>query len=336
MQYVATPGSFPSLRMRRTRINNAVRNMIKENRLHPADLIWPIFVHDAPTIPISTMPGQFRYSIKDAVQAAKQAYDAGINILALFPSIDSAKKNDQGSHALDPNNIVIQCTKAIKDCCPEMTLIADIALDPYTSHCQDGVVKNGQILNDETVDVLVQMSLVHAGAGIEILAPSDMMDGRVGAIRSALEADNYINTMIMAYSCKYASSFYGPFRDAVGTRSNLGVEVDKSSYQMDWSNTRDAIAEADLDLKEGADLLMVKPGMPYLDVLAKIAARSSLPVLVYQVSGEYTMLKRAVEENIIKPAAILESLTAFKRAGARGILTYFALDVARALQDGRN
>jgi porphobilinogen synthase len=319
-------------RMRRTRQFPWSRAMVRETVLTPADLILPMFIIEGQNerTLIGTMPGVERLSIDLAVETAKAAAAAGIPALALFPNTDASKRSEGAEEAWNPDNLVCRALSAIKAAVPEIGLIADVALDPYTSHGHDGVMDGDTILNDETVELLVKQSLAQARAGCDIIAPSDMMDGRVGAIRAALDGDGFENTMIMAYSAKYASAFYGPFREAVGSGGRL--KGDKRTYQLDYANTDEAMREVELDLEEGADMVMVKPGMPYLDIVRRVADEFEVPVFVYQVSGEYAMIASAAEHGIVdREAAMIESLFAFKRAGASGILTYFALDAARVL-----
>lgn len=327
--------SFPATRMRRLRRHGWSRQLVAEHTLSAADFIWPIFVVDGEnrreTVP--SMPGVERLSVDLAAAAAAEAGDLGIPVVALFPYTDPGLKTPDGKEALNPNNIVCRAVRAIKKAAPGVGVLCDVALDPYTSHGHDGLLdsRNEHILNDATLDVLVQQSLVQAEAGCDIIAPSDMMDGRIGAIRGALEKQGFNDTLIMAYAAKYASAFYGPFRDAVGSAKSL--TGDKRTYQMDCANTDEALREVALDIAEGADMVMVKPGMPYLDVLRRVKDAFAMPTFAYQVSGEYSMLAGAIERGWFdRDRVILESLIAFKRAGASGILTYFAKDAARLLQ----
>lgn len=327
-----TYADFPAQRMRRLRQSGWIRDMVQENFLTPADLIWPLFIREGEneSEAVDSMPGVERLTIDRAVEAAKQAVAVGIPCLALFPNTPADKRSEDGSEALNPDNLVCRATKAIKDAVPEIGIMCDVALDPYTSHGHDGVMDGDTIMNDESVEILVKQSLVQAEAGCDIIAPSDMMDGRVGAIRQALEGAGNKNTMIMAYSAKYASSFYGPFRDAVGSGNRL--KGDKRTYQMNPGNGHEALREVELDLAEGADMVMVKPGMPYLDVIHRVSSRFGVPVFAYQVSGEYAMTMAAAGHGWLdKDAVMMESLLAFKRAGATGILSYFSLDAARLL-----
>jgi porphobilinogen synthase len=328
-------GHFPDRRMRRTRRAEFSRRLVREARLAPEDLILPVFVLDgnkAPQ-PVASMPGVFRRSVKDLLPVVEQALTLGIPAIALFPVIDASLKTADAREAFNPKGLVPRCVGEIKKRFPEIGVITDIALDPYTTHGQDGLVdKNGYVVNDETLVVLQKQALAHAQAGVDVVAPSDMMDGRVGALRGALDANNFIHTLILAYSAKYASAFYGPFRDAVGSGRSLG-KGDKKTYQMDPGNSDEALNEVALDLEEGADFVMVKPGMPYLDIVRRVKERFGVPTFVYQVSGEYAMLKGAAERGWLDgDAAMMESLLAFRRAGADAILTYFALDAAKLLK----
>ncbi len=325
---------YPALRMRRNRRAPWSRRLVRETRLGPADFIWPIFILEGKgrTEPVASMPGVERLSIDRAVRAAGEAAALGIPAIAIFPYTDPALRTADAREAFNPDNLVCRAVRAIKADVPEIGIICDVALDPYTSHGHDGLLsESGEVLNDETVAVLTRQALVQAEAGCDVIAPSDMMDGRVGAIRAALEAAGHAHTQIMAYSAKYASAFYGPFRDAVGSRAML--KGDKRSYQMDPGNTDEALREAALDLAEGADMIMVKPGLPYLDILRRLKARFAVPTFAYQVSGEYAMVMAAAEAGWLdRDSIILETLVAFKRAGADGILTYFAPHAARLLK----
>ena len=318
--------------MRRNRRDESVRRLVAENRLSVDDLIWPIFVVDGKSQrePVASMPGVERLSIDLAVQAAREAEGLGIPAIALFPNIENERKNETGSEAINPDNLVCRAIAAIKDSVPEIIVVCDVALDPFTSHGHDGVMSGEEILNDETLEVLCRQAIVQARAGCDTIAPSDMMDGRVGAIRGALDAEGFQNTRILAYAAKYASAFYGPFRDAVGSKAAL--IGDKRTYQMDPANSDEALREVALDLAEGADMVMVKPGLPYLDIIRRVKDTFGVPTYAYNVSGEYAMLKAAAENGWLDwDKIILEVLTAFKRAGADGILTYAALEVARRL-----
>jgi porphobilinogen synthase len=319
-------------RQRRLRRTGWMREMVRETTLTPADLIWPLFVIDGQNerSAIKTMPGVERLSVDLAVQAARDAVAAGIPALALFPNTQDHLRNADGSEAYNPDNLMCRALRAIKDAVPEIGLIADVALDEYSSDGQDGLVRDGEILNDETVAAMVRSALVQARAGADIIAPSDMMDGRVAAIRQELDAAGHEHVAIMSYSAKFASTFYGPFRDAVGSGKRL--LGDKKTYQLDYANTDEALREVAQDIDEGADMVMVKPGMPYLDIVRRVSDSFNVPVFVYQVSGEYTMIRLAGDAGAIDgKAAMLESLCAFKRAGAKGVLSYFALDAARLL-----
>ena len=332
---VPAPGRFPAIRMRRTRQAPWSRRLVAEHRLSPADLIWPLFVVEGSNvrIPVASMPGVERLSVDLIVEAACEAADLGIPALALFPYTDPKLRTDDAREAWNPDNLVCRATRAIRKADLDLGVILDVALDPYTSHGHDGLLKEGKIHNDETNAALVKQSLVQAEAGCEILAPSDMMDGRIGAIRAALESAGHHDTMIMAYAAKYASAFYGPFRDAVGSSSTL--KGDKRTYQMDPANSDEAIREVALDLAEGADMVMVKPGMPYLDIVRRVSHELAVPTFAYQVSGEYSMIMAASTAGYLdSDRAMMESLLGFKRAGACGVLTYFALRAARALPGG--
>jgi porphobilinogen synthase len=329
-----TFGQFPQRRMRRLRRTASLRAIVCESTLTSADFIYPVFVLDGKNRreAVASMPGIERLSVDLLLPVCAELIALGIPALALFPVIDGSLKTPGGEEAFNANGLVPNAVRAIKAAYPTLTVITDIALDPYTSHGQDGVIDaSGYILNDPTVAILQKQALMHAEAGVDILAPSDMMDGRIGAIRAALDAGNHIHTAIMAYSAKYASAYYGPFRDAVGSAGNLG-KSDKKNYQMDPANSDEALREIALDLEEGADMVMVKPGMPYLDIVRRAKDQFHAPTFVYQVSGEYAMHKAAAERGWLDhDAVMMESLVAFKRAGADGILTYFALEAARLL-----
>ena len=328
-------GSFPTSRMRRNRQGVAVRRMVAENKLTTDDLIWPVFVVDGKGIKeeIPSMPGVHRYSIDRIGEEAQDAYELGIPGIALFPYTDPTKKTADAFEALNPENLVCEAARAIRDVCSEIMLIGDVALDPYTTHGHDGLIRDGEILNDESVDVLCRQALVQAQAGYDTVAPSDMMDGRIGAIRETLDKAGYQDVRIMAYSAKYASGFYGPFRDAIG--SSAALHGDKYSYQMNPANSNEALREVAKDLEEGADMVMVKPGMPYLDIVRRVKDEFAVPTFAYQVSGEYAMLKAAFLNGWLDESRVIpESLMAFKRAGADGVLTYFAKDLAVALKNG--
>jgi porphobilinogen synthase len=325
--------SFPYLRMRRGRSTPWMRAMLAEHRLHPSDFIWPLFICDGRDReePISSLPGISRWSIDRLGAKAREAAALGIPCVALFPNTPEKVRTERAEEALNRENLICSATKAIKDAVPEIGVLTDVALDPYTAHGHDGVVdEQGNVINDETVEILVQQALVQAKAGADIVAPSDMMDGRVAAIREALESAGHQNVAIMAYAAKYASAFYGPFRDAVGSRGRR--KGDKRGYQMDPANSEEALREVELDLSEGADFVMVKPGLPYLDIVARVRDAFGVPTFVYQVSGEYAMIEHAAAAGAgERDALILETLLAFKRAGATGVLTYHAVDAARLI-----
>ncbi len=327
--------AYPAIRMRRLRASTWSRALHAEHRLSSADFIWPLFITSGTQTeePIASLPGVSRWSVDLAVARAKEAVAQGIPCLALFPNTPADKRSDDGAAALDPDNLMCQAIRAIKDAVPDIGLLTDVALDPYTAHGQDGLLDEaGYIVNDATVDMLVGQSLNQAAAGADIIAPSDMMDGRIGAIREALEAEGHANVQIMAYAAKYASAFYGPFRDAVGSRGLL--KGDKKSYQMDPANGAEALREVALDIAEGADSVMVKPGLPYLDIVARVKDAFDVPVFAYQVSGEYAMIEAAAAAGAgDRDALILETLMSFKRAGCTGVLTYHAMDAARLLND---
>ncbi|MEK8024452.1 porphobilinogen synthase [Pseudaquabacterium rugosum] len=327
--------AFPASRPRRLRRDAFSRDLVREHRLHPSDLILPVFVLDGQAIAqdVASMPGVQRLSIDRLLPLAEQAVELGVPALALFPVIDQALKTPDGREACNPEGLVPRTVRALKDRFPQLGVITDVALDPYTSHGQDGLLDDsGYILNDPTVEMLVRQALNQAAAGVDIVAPSDMMDGRIGAIRQALEGAGHVHTRIMSYAAKYASAFYGPFRDAVGSAGNLG-KADKKVYQMDPGNSDEALREVQLDIAEGADMVMVKPGMPYLDIVRRVKDAFHVPTFAYQVSGEYAMLKAAAANGWLDhDAVMMESLLAFKRAGADGVLSYFALDAARLLR----
>ncbi len=327
-------GSFPAVRMRRMRRNDFSRRLMREHVLTPNDLIYPVFLLDGKNRieKVGSMPGVERMTIDRLLPVAEQCMKCHIPVMALFPVIPPRLKTLDGREAFNPKGLVPRAVAAIKKRFPELGVMTDVALDPYTSHGQDGVVdRTGYIVNDVTLDVLEKQAVVQAEAGVDIVAPSDMMDGRIGRIRGALESKGHIHTKIMAYSAKYASGFYGPFRDAVGSAKSLG-KADKKTYQMDPANSDEALWEVGLDLAEGADMVMVKPGLPYLDIVRRVKDEFRAPTFVYQVSGEYAMLRAAIGNGWLPESCILESLVAFKRAGADGILTYFALEAARALK----
>jgi porphobilinogen synthase len=327
-------GSFPAVRMRRMRRDEFSRRLMRETVLTANDLIYPVFVLEGTrrTQKVDSMPGIERVSIDKLLPVAEQCVKFGVPVMALFPVIDQRLKSLDGREAYNPKGLVPRAVSALKKRFPELGIMTDVALDPYTSHGQDGVVdKSGYIINDVTLEILVKQACAQAAAGVDIVAPSDMMDGRIGRIRQALEKAGHIHTKIMAYSAKYASGFYGPFRDAVGSAANLG-KGDKKTYQMDPANSDEALWEVGLDLAEGADMVMVKPGMPYLDILRRVKDQFKAPTYVYQVSGEYSMLRGAVDRGWLGEGVIMEALLGMKRAGADGILTYFALETAKALK----
>ena len=325
--------SFPSLRMRRGRSSAWMRSMLAEHRLHPSDLIWPLFICEGQGCeePIASLPGVSRWTVDRLADRAREAAAVGIPCIALFPNTPGGLRTDDGGEALNPDNLMCRAIRAIKDAVPDIGVLTDVALDPYTSHGHDGLTgDDGYVLNDETVAVLAQQAMVQATAGADIVAPSDMMDGRIAAVRQALESSGHVNVAIMAYAAKYASAFYGPFRDAVGSGGLL--KGDKKTYQMDPANGAEALREVALDVAEGADMVMVKPGLPYLDVVARVKAEFGVPVFAYQVSGEYAMIEHAAAAGAgDRNALILETLLAFKRAGATGVLSYHALDAARLI-----
>jgi porphobilinogen synthase len=327
-------GQYPETRMRRLRAAPWSRRLVAESRLGPQDLVYPMFVIDGEgtSEDVASMPGVQRHSIDRLVDAAREAADLGIPMVAIFPNIDQSKKNAEGSEALNPDNLVCRAAAALKDADLSVGVMCDLALDPFTDHGHDGLLKDGVILNDETIEVLCAQAIVQAKAGCDVIAPSDMMDGRIGAVRAALDGAGFQNVILAAYAAKYASAFYGPFRDAVGSGTVLAG--DKKTYQRDPANGDEALREVALDLAEGADMVLVKPGMPYLDIIHRVKAAFGAPTLAYQVSGEYAMILAAVERGWMdRDRAVLESLLGFKRAGADAILTYFALEAARRLQD---
>ena len=325
-------GSFPATRFRRTKQTDALRRMVREHSLSVDDLIWPVFLRDGEDdeTPIPSMPGVSRLTVDRVVKAAREAADLGIPAICLFPYIDTSLKTELCEEAWNPDNLSNRATRAVKEAVPEIAVMTDVALDPYNINGHDGIVRDGVIVNDESVEALVRMAVAQAEAGADILGPSDMMDGRIGAMRNALEAAGYQDTCILSYAAKYASAFYGPFRDAVGASGLL--KGDKKTYQMDPGNTDEALRLIERDLLEGADMVMVKPGMPYLDICRRVSEWFNAPLAAYQVSGEYAMIKGAAERGWIDgERAMMESLLAFKRAGCDAVLTYFAKDVARAL-----
>lgn len=335
---LATPalaGSYPQIRMRRNRTAPWVRDLVAENRLGVEDLIWPIFVRedDEPQTTIPSMPGVRRHTVAEAVEAVGAAASLGIPAIAIFPHVADARKSADCREAVDPENLVCRAVRAIKAAVPQIGIVCDVALDPFNSLGHDGLVYEGQVLNDESIEVLCKQARVQAEAGCDVIAPSDMMDGRVGAIRNCLDAADFEQVKICSYAAKYASAFYGPFRDAIG--SSGALVGDKKTYQLDPANSDEALREVALDLQEGADMVMVKPGMPYLDIIRRVKDTFAVPTLAYQVSGEYAMIRGAADQGWLDgERAMLESLLAFKRAGASAVLTYFALDVARKLKEG--
>ena len=330
--------SFPAMRHRRLRQADWIRRLVRETETRPSDLIWSMVVHDGKDarIPVASMPGMERLNVTECAKAAKEAKALGIPCIAIFPHIDGAKKDPRGSEADNPNGLVADAIKAMKDAAPEVGIMCDVALDPFTIHGHDGIVERGTILNDATVERLVSQGLMQAEAGADIIAPSDMMDGRVGALRSAFETAGHQDLMIMSYAAKYASAFYGPYREAIGS-GKLGTgsvenPADKKTYQMDSANHAEALREVALDIAEGADMVMVKPGMPYLDIVRQVVDAFAMPTFAFQVSGEYAMLMAAAQNGWLdEERAILESLGAFKRAGAAGVITYFAPRAAKML-----
>lgn len=333
--FVSSTGAFPATRLRRNRADEWTRRLVAENSLSRDDLIWPVFLkegsgtHEA----ITAMPGQVRVSLSELPDHVGRAVELGIPAIALFPATPAQRKDSEGSHALDAENLICRAARLLKATFPNLGLIGDVALDPYTDHGHDGVLRQGRVANDETLQVLAAQAVVQAQAGIDTLAPSDMMDGRIGALRSALDLAGFSDVRLMSYAAKYASGFYGPFRDALGSAATL--KGDKRTYQMDPANSDEALREVALDLQEGADMVMVKPGMPYLDIIQRVKATFAVPTFAYQVSGEYSMLKAAINQGWLDPdTVILEALMAFKRAGCNGILTYFALEAATRLRRG--
>ena len=327
---------YPTTRLRRNRRDAWSRKLVAENVLGAGDLIWPAFVHDEPSgrVPVPSMPGAERLSIPALVDAAGEAAALGIPTIAIFPVIDPGLKDPDGSDAVNPGNLVCRAVSAVKKAVPELGVLCDVALDPFTSHGHDGLIRDGYVVNDETVAILARQAVIQAEAGCDIIAPSDMMDGRVGAVRRALDEAGFDRVRIMSYAAKYASCFFAPFRDAIGSATALG-SADKRTYQMDPANRDEAVREIALDLQEGADMVMVKPGLPYLDVVHRVKEAFRVPTFVYQVSGEYSMIRAAAERGWLDgDRAIMESLLCFKRAGADGVLTYFAVEAARRLKAG--
>ena len=325
-------GSYPSTRLRRNRKKEWSRRLVQESTLSPNDLIWPIFICEGTNVKerINTMPGVYRHSIDKLEKLVESAMDKKIPMIALFPNIPNSKKNSKGSEALNKNNLVCKALRLIRKNYKNIGIMCDVALDPYTSHGHDGILKNNYVDNDETIKILIKQSLLQAEMGCDVIAPSDMMDGRIGEIRKALDKNNYELVQILSYAVKYASNFYGPFRDAVGSKKTL--KGDKKNYQMDFRNSKEALREVALDIKEGADFVMVKPGMPYLDIIKLIRDNFKIPVFAYQVSGEYSLIKNGIKNQILNEEAIIESLTSFKRAGASAVVTYFAEEIAQKLR----
>ncbi|WP_404414328.1 porphobilinogen synthase [Brevundimonas vesicularis] len=326
------PAPFPLARPRRLRSSPWVRRLVAETTLTPADLIWPLIVHDGAEdrVPVASMPGVFRLSPKAAAAAAVEARDLGIPMVALFPNVDGAIKDAVGTGATDADGLIPDCIKAIKDAAPEIGVMTDVALDCYTDHGHDGVMEGDRIANDASLDRLAEQAFIHAHAGADVVAPSDMMDGRIQAVREALEANGFQDTLILSYAAKFASAFYGPYRDAVGSSAML--KGDKKTYQMDYANSDEALKEVAMDLSEGADAVMVKPGMPYLDIVRRVSETFRVPTFAYQVSGEYSMMQASIANRWLdQDRAILETLHGFKRAGCVGVLTYFAPQAARLL-----
>ena len=334
MVFHLTSAGYPTTRLRRNRHDGWNRRLVAENRLGPDDLIWPIFVREGNDLAenMASMPGQFRYSPDRVVEPVREAAARGIPAVAIFPFVEPSLKTSDGTEAINPQNALCRAVRAIKDAAPDIGVICDAALDPFTSHGHDGVIENGYVQNDITVEILCRQSVVQAEAGCDIIAPSDMMDGRVGAIRRALDGEGHSHVRILSYAAKYASAYFAPFRDAVGSAANLGT-ADKKTYQMDPANTDEALREVALDLEEGADMVMIKPGLPYLDIVRRVKDTFGAPTVAYHVSGEYSMLKAAAMQGWIDyNRAMLEALLCFKRAGADAVLTYCAMDAARLLK----
>ena len=327
-----TQAAFPHTRLRRTRKSPAIRALVAENSLSAADMIWPVFVREGDGVeePVPSMPGVLRRSVDKVVEAAREAHDLGIPAICLFPYTDAANRSESCAEAWNPDNLSNRATRAIKKAVPDIAIMTDVALDPYSDTGHDGFVRDGEIVNDETIEALVRQALSQANAGVDIIGPSDMMDGRIGALRSALESAGHQNVLLLSYAAKYASAFYGPFRDAVGASGAL--KGDKKTYQMNPANSDEALRLVERDLREGADMVMVKPGMPYLDICRRVKDAFGAPTFAYQVSGEYAMIKAAAQNGWIDgDRAMIESLMAFKRAGCDGVLSYFAPDLARAM-----
>ncbi len=325
-------GSYPGTRLRRNRKKDWSRRLVQENTLSTNDLIWPIFICEGKNVKesIKAMPGVYKYSIDRIERLIESAIDKKIPMVALFPNIPLSKKNNKGTEALNKNNLICKALRLIKKNYKEIGLMCDVALDPYTNHGHDGILKNNYVDNDETLKILVKQSILQADMGCDVIAPSDMMDGRIGEIRKALDKNDHQLVQILSYAVKYASNFYGPFRDAVGSHKSL--KGDKKNYQMDFMNSKEAIREVALDIKEGADFVMVKPGMPYLDIIKTVKDNFKIPVFAYQVSGEYSLIRNGIDNKILNEDAIIESLISFKRAGASAVVTYFAEEVAKRLR----
>jgi porphobilinogen synthase len=335
MNQFSSLGSFPAVRLRRNRADDWTRRLVAENALSANDLIWPIFIKEGPgkNEPVASMPGQVRVTLDELIDHAGKAADLGIPAIALFPATSPERKDSEGSEAINPENLVCRAARLLKSTYPTLGLIGDVALDPYTNHGHDGVMRNGSVANDESLEVLARQAVVQAQAGIDTLAPSDMMDGRIGVLRAVLDSAGFTDVRLMSYAAKYASGFYGPFRDALGSSGTL--KGDKRTYQMDPANSDEALREVALDLQEGADMVMVKPGMPYLDIIQRVKTTFAVPTFAYQVSGEYSMIRGAIDNGWLDPdKVILESLMAFKRAGCSGVLTYFAIEAAERLKRG--
>ncbi|OYV33456.1 MAG: delta-aminolevulinic acid dehydratase [Rhodospirillales bacterium 20-64-7] len=327
-----TYAKFPATRMRRNRFDDATRRLVAENKLSVDDLIWPIFIREGTGAPveIASMPGVMRTALDGLAKHVEEAAKLGIPAIALFPATPAEKKDAEGTEALNPDNLLCQATRILKAEFPQIAIVGDVALDPYTNHGHDGVLRDGYVANDESVEILVKQAVNQANAGVDIIAPSDMMDGRIGALRAGLDEAGHIHTRLMSYAAKYASAFYGPFRDAIG--SGGALKGDKKTYQMNPANSDEALHEVALDIAEGADMIMVKPGMPYLDIISRVKDEFKVPVFAYQVSGEYAMIMAAVNNGWLDhDRAMLESLLGFKRAGCSGVLTYFAVSAARSL-----
>ena len=328
-------GAYPHTRLRRNRRDDWSRRLVAETVLTSADLIWPVFIHDADgATPIPSMPGVERLGLRQLVAAAGTAKDLGIPAIALFPATDPARKTATGDEAWNEDNLICRATAALKRQVPGLGVMCDVALDPFTDHGHDGLVRGDYVVNDETVALLIRQSLAQARAGCDMLAPSDMMDGRIGAIRQALDQAGFEHVRIMSYAAKYASGFYGPFRDAIGSKRSGAAPLDKRAYQMDPANSDEALREVGFDLEEGADMVMIKPGMPYLDIIRRVKDIFQVPTYAYQVSGEYAMLRGAIDQGWVDDRVVLESLLCFKRAGADGVLSYFAVEAARRLKAG--